>query len=202
MALGAKMLLTSDMRTMDSVRVNEWAKANGNRLGFPARDRSRERKARTNQPDAQRQRRKTGQRSRAADQRAARTPRPPRVGRTDTQTAAERDNRQRARPPCVPTAVTTSASSTVRLSAAEAAPGHPGRVRRNDGVDRLVRLERRRLQGRQRHERLGRQRRSGHNGAPAAEPALDVRGLVHELVVATAEAGETDQDGDLAYGRR
>ena len=38
MALGAKMLLTSDMRTMDRVRVNEWAKANGNRLGFPAQD--------------------------------------------------------------------------------------------------------------------------------------------------------------------
>ena len=38
MALGAKMLLTSDMRTMDRVRVNEWAKVNGDRLGFPAQD--------------------------------------------------------------------------------------------------------------------------------------------------------------------
>ena len=38
MALGAKMLLTSDMRTIDRVRVNEWATANGERLGFPAQD--------------------------------------------------------------------------------------------------------------------------------------------------------------------
>ena len=38
MVLGATMLLTSDMRTIDRVRVNEWAKANGDRLGFPARD--------------------------------------------------------------------------------------------------------------------------------------------------------------------
>ena len=38
MALGAKMLLTSDMRAMDRVRVNEWAKVNGERLGFPAQD--------------------------------------------------------------------------------------------------------------------------------------------------------------------
>ena len=37
-ALGAKMLLTSDTGTMNRTRVNEWAKRNGDRLGFPARD--------------------------------------------------------------------------------------------------------------------------------------------------------------------
>ena len=49
-------------------------------------------------------------------------PRPHRVGRTDTQAAAECDNRQRAGPPYVPTAVTTAASGTATLHATEPAP--------------------------------------------------------------------------------
>ena len=36
MALGAKMLLTSNMRTIDHVEVNNWATENGQRLGFRA----------------------------------------------------------------------------------------------------------------------------------------------------------------------
>ena len=34
LALGAKMLLTSNMRTIDHVEVNNWATENGDRLGF------------------------------------------------------------------------------------------------------------------------------------------------------------------------
>ncbi len=34
MALGAKMLLTSNMRTIDHIEVNNWATENGERLGF------------------------------------------------------------------------------------------------------------------------------------------------------------------------
>ena len=36
MALGAKMLLTSNMRTIDHIEVNRWATENGNKLGFKA----------------------------------------------------------------------------------------------------------------------------------------------------------------------
>lgn len=36
MALGAKMLLTSNMRTIDHIEVNNWATENGERLGFNA----------------------------------------------------------------------------------------------------------------------------------------------------------------------
>ena len=36
MALGAKMLLTSNMRTIDHIEVNRWATENGSRLGFKA----------------------------------------------------------------------------------------------------------------------------------------------------------------------
>ena len=36
LALGAKMLLTSNMRTIDHVEVNNWATENGGRLGFKA----------------------------------------------------------------------------------------------------------------------------------------------------------------------
>ena len=35
-ALGGKMLLTSNMRTIDHIRVNEWAVGNGGRFGFHA----------------------------------------------------------------------------------------------------------------------------------------------------------------------
>ena len=38
LAIGAKMLLTSNMRTIDRVEVNEWAIANGKRLGFKPED--------------------------------------------------------------------------------------------------------------------------------------------------------------------
>ena len=38
LALGGRMLLTSDVNTIDRNLVNEWAGANGNRMGFAARD--------------------------------------------------------------------------------------------------------------------------------------------------------------------
>ena len=38
LAMGAQMLLTSDRKSMNRNRINEWAIANGDRLGFPARD--------------------------------------------------------------------------------------------------------------------------------------------------------------------
>ena len=38
LAIGSKMLLTSNLRTIDRVEVNEWAKANGDRIGFNAED--------------------------------------------------------------------------------------------------------------------------------------------------------------------
>ncbi len=38
LAIGAKMLFTSNMRTIDRVEVNEWAIANGKRLGFKPED--------------------------------------------------------------------------------------------------------------------------------------------------------------------
>ena len=34
LALGGKMLLTSNMRTIDHIRLNEWAVDNGSRFGF------------------------------------------------------------------------------------------------------------------------------------------------------------------------
>ena len=34
LALGGKMLLTSNMRTIDHIRLNDWAVDNGERLGF------------------------------------------------------------------------------------------------------------------------------------------------------------------------
>ena len=38
LALGGRMLLTSDINTIDRNLVNEWAVANGDRMGFAARD--------------------------------------------------------------------------------------------------------------------------------------------------------------------
>ena len=38
LAVGADLLLTSNLGSIDRVEVNEWAKANGRRLGFPPRD--------------------------------------------------------------------------------------------------------------------------------------------------------------------